>query len=91
MVLQPFIVLFSEIQYVSKTNKIVYYMVIAQEEKSLSEEASRDLLEVLGGSCVSGDKMEGTAEHHPESSVVFPGAGRRIFTRSWTISHVLYQ
>lgn len=90
MVLQPFIVLFSEIQYVSKTNKIVYYMVIAQEEKGLSEEASRDLLEVLGGSCVSRDKMEG-AEHHPESSVVFPGAGQRVFTRSWTISHVLYQ
>lgn len=59
LVLQPFIVLFSEIQYVSKTNKIVYYMVIAQEEKGLSEEASRGLLEVLGGSCVSGDKMEG--------------------------------
>lgn len=34
-------------------------MVIAQEEKGLSEEASRDPLEVLGGSCVSGDKMEG--------------------------------
>lgn len=66
-------------------------MVIVQEEKGLSEEASCDLLEVFGGSCVSGDKMEGMAEHHPESSVVFAGAGRRVFTRSWTISRVLYQ
>lgn len=40
LVLQPFIVLFSEIQYVSKTDKIVYYVVIVQEEKDLSEEAS---------------------------------------------------
>lgn len=40
LVLQPFIVLFSEIQYVSKTNNTVYYIAIVQEGEDLSEEVS---------------------------------------------------
>lgn len=68
--------MFSERQYVSKTDKRVYYIVIVQEEKDLSEEISLKNLKTIQA---LGDKMEEMVEDHPQFSVALSEAGQRVF------------